>query len=395
MPTTLEYFHGIAQSGLFGRFERLTTTDAGTTTTLVCSALINSVLSASEYATWWVLIESGACAGEVGLLTNAGLAKGSGTLTTATQFSSSIAAGVTFSLFDRDRLPPVRHSGKTGYLQVVNDVLRLLWVESDIPFAGVTGQQRYAVNATTYPWWTDRTRMIDVRYPSDSSDAAPVSLNDADVDWEVNGETRQLVFRGAPFSTGQTATVKVYRPANSRLALNASLRANLTATAVSSVSVVAGGHYTALPTITASGGATFTAVMAATPGPITSVTVNAGGTYTAGFPPALTVTRHASDTGWSDQARQTAGLVTLTDEALSDVEDVKTAFLWLGYRALAETGKPGQTQVEWLGKASEWRGYTADLEHFGEPSNRRTNVASVRPVLVGGRASRAIGRRGY
>jgi hypothetical protein len=369
MPTTLEYIHGIAQSGLFGRSERLTTTSAGSTSTLVCASLVNSVLSATEYSTWWVLIEDGACAGEVGLLKNAPLSVASGTLSTATAFSSSIASGVTFSLFDRDRLPPVRHAGKTGQLDI-------------------------AVCATPYPWWTDRVRVISVSHPLVAADDLSVALNDADIDWDVNGETRQLVFRGAPFGTGDSFRIKVYRPANSRLKKNARLRANLTGTAVTSVTVLDGGDYEGTPTIApSSGAATFTAVLTGTA--LTSVTVGVQGAYTATFPPALVVTRNASDTGWADQTTQTAGLVTLTDEALSDVEDVKTAFLWLAYRALAETGAPGQTQVEWLGKSSEWAGYTADLEHYGEPSNRRTNVARIRPVLVGGRRSLGYGRRGY
>jgi hypothetical protein len=394
MPTTLEYIHGIAQSGLFGRSERLTTTSAGSTSTLVCASLVNSVLSATEYSTWWVLIEDGACAGEVGLLKNAPLSVASGTLSTATAFSSSIASGVTFSLFDRDRLPPVRHAGKTGQLDIINQVARLLWVESDIELDGVSGQHRYAVSATQYPWWTDRERVISVSHPLVAADDLSVALNDADIDWDVNGETRQLVFRGAPFGTGDSFRIKVYRPANSRLKKNARLRANLTGTAVTSVTVLDGGDYEGTPTIApSSGAATFTAVLTGTA--LTSVTVGVQGAYTATFPPALVVTRNASDTGWADQTTQTAGLVTLTDEALSDVEDVKTAFLWLAYRALAETGAPGQTQVEWLGKSSEWAGYTADLEHYGEPSNRRTNVARIRPVLVGGRRSLGYGRRGY
>jgi hypothetical protein len=129
----------------------------------------------------------------------------------------------------------------------------------------------------------------------------------------------------------------------------------LTATAVSSVTVVAGGYYTATPTIApSSGAATFTAVLATTPGPITSVTVGGGGSYTANFPPALTITRHASDTGWADQTDETAGLVTLADETLATVGDVVTVARAYAYRDLADLRAPGQTVAEWMAKSEQW-----------------------------------------
>ena len=73
------------------------------------------------------------------------------------------------------------------------------------------------------------------------------------------------------------------------------------------------------------------------------------------------------------------------DEALADVADIKTVGLWLAYRALAVQGAPGQTVAEWMALAEGWAEAARSLDHFGEPSNVRTNVARILPTLIGGR----------
>lgn len=399
----LEYIHALGES--LGRYDRRATTGLGTTTTLVCADLANSMFAASKLARFSVLIEDGACAGEVGLVTDAGLAKSTGTLTIGDSFSSAIASGVTFSLYDADRLPPTRKGGgKPGLLEVVNRALReTLWIERTITLTGVSGQKRYAISRATYPWLTSADRIIEVRYPTTAADDVTVSLCPDRWDFEVNAETIELVFPTAPFETGQTATVKVYLPASSRLVRNAALRAVLSTTTVGSVTVVAGGYYAAVPTVAASGGggsgAAFTAVLSGgTSGSITGVTVtNAGTGYTS--VPTLTVTRAASDAGWADTTSQTGGLATVFDEALSDVEDVRAVGTALAFEVLAEMGASGQTVAEWLGKAQVAHAYANGLPHVGLPSNPRTNVATIRTAPVYGRRGGYgwpyYGRRAY
>jgi hypothetical protein len=155
----------------------------------------------------------------------------------------------------------------------------------------------------------------------------------------------------------------------------------LASTAVSSVAVDAGGYYTALPTIApSSGSATFTAVMAVTPGPITSVTVGAGGTYTAGQPPALVVTRHASDDGWANQTSQTAKLVTMTDEANPDVADVVTMGKARMYDSLSTLKAPSAVVAEWLTKAKPNLMAARQLQQLGVGEDHTTGVVNLRPT---------------
>jgi len=215
MPTALEVIHTTAEQ--IGGYYPGTTTSGGTSSTLVCSALANSIRASTEFANWWVLIESGVCAGQMGQLTNAPLTVASGTLTTATTFTATIASGVSFSLYDGSRLPPLRDGRLPGLLQIVNQAAERWWIEDTISVSGVTGQIHYTVDTTTYPWLTDDTRIIEIQYPTTASDDVPRVMSRSLWSWVADGETKKLRFPGAPFKTGETFTLKVNRPGNSRI----------------------------------------------------------------------------------------------------------------------------------------------------------------------------------
>ena len=372
--------HALAEeSGEYGSF---TTTSAGTTSTLVCSKFVNTNLAATEFANMYVLVETGACAGQVGHIRGGGLTRSTGTLTTADDFTSLIESGVTFSLYRL--LPPVDGEGVLpSYLKIVNWSVKRIPTERTISFAGVTAQYYYTVSQVTYPWFTDTERIRWIEWPVTTVGDIPRRMRDEEWEWDSNGATKRLYFRSAPFQTGETFTVKVMAPGNSQLKRNASLRAVLTSTAISSVIVDAGGYYTALPTIApVSGSATFTAVMTMTPGPITSVTVGAGGTYTASQPPALTVTRNAADTGWADVSTQTAGLVTVGDEALPDTDDVVTMGTALMFRALSRLQQPSAEIAEWLAKMQPSMRAAKLLQQDGIPEDRTASIVKLRPQRV-------------
>lgn len=381
MPTVLEHLH--AAGSLQGRFEQGVTTGAGTTSTLVCSKYANSVLSSSEFATFAVLIESGCCAGEMGMISNTGLATSTGTFTTATTFSAAIASGVAFSLYDRDRLPPLALAGKDGLLQKLSQAHERTWVEDTLSFTGVTSQKHYPVDTAAWPWFTDDTRIIEIQYPVTSSDDVPLVMNRSLWSWVSDGETRKLRFPGAPFKTGETFTVKVNRPGNSRLILNASCRAALTTTTVTSIVVRTGGYYSATPTVSFSGGggsgAAGTAVL--TNGVLTSVTVTNPGTgYTS--TPTVTIPRNASDTGWADQSTQTAGLASLTDEAIPDVVVIRPTLLYLLYTELATMGAPGHTKAEWQDLANQWEARAVSKKAQRTPRDANEGVIRLRTTAV-------------
>lgn len=212
MPTALDYLHVLAEeTGEHGSF---TTTSAGSTTTLVCSTLVNSALAASEFAGMYVLIEDGACAGQVGHAKT--LVRSTGTLSVSDAFTATIQSGVTFSLYHI--LPPLDGEGVLpSYLKLVNWALRRIPIERTIAFSGVTDQGYYPVPQSTYPWFTDEERILWIEYPVTDADELPRRLRPEAWEWDTNGQTRRLWFRGAPFKTGETFGVKVMAPGNSLL----------------------------------------------------------------------------------------------------------------------------------------------------------------------------------
>ena len=147
MATALDYIHRTAEK--IGRYGTFTTTSAGTTATLISSALINSSFDASEIANFAVLIESGGSSGQMGMVTPSGLAKATGTITVGDPFTDSIASGVTFSLYDGTRLPPLRKGLEPGLLQIANQSLERSRVEDSISIAGVTSQIHYSIDQVT------------------------------------------------------------------------------------------------------------------------------------------------------------------------------------------------------------------------------------------------------
>lgn len=380
MATALEIVKQVADD--LGELGEYVTTSVGTTTTLITSQLVNSNLESTELEDVAVLVESGNDAGQMRYVRRGGLDKSTGTITTADAFTNAIQTTVAFSLYGR--IAPYRRLNSPGILECLSNGLRWLSVRDILSVAGVTGQKHYTLDTTTYPWLTEEWRIAAVEYPVTNSDDVPSVLSRALWEWVADAETRKLRFRSAPFQTGQTFKLRVYRPANSRLILNARLRSAITGGIVTSVAVEQGGYYSAVPTVTpASGAATFTAVLSGgTSGTLQSVTVTSGG---IGYPtaPALTVTRDASDTGWRDQTTQTARLFDISDETIADVTDAAEAAKAEIYDAWADQRAPGAEVEEWRRKAQQAR---AGLKRrlFRQPPDPRTGIPNLRPTRVFG-----------
>ncbi len=213
MPTFLQLLTALAQET--GEYVGLTTTTLGTTTTLISSTLVNTNLEATELEDVSVLIESGNNAGEMRFVQRAGFAKSTGTITVADAFTNAVASAVTFSLYVR--MPALTRLSGPSYQKALNMVHRRASVEDHISITGVTDQKHYTIDTTTYPWWTTPDRIIAVYRPRVNADDVLCALGSNEWDWIWDGQTRQLVLPGAPWKTGETGIVKVYRPANSLL----------------------------------------------------------------------------------------------------------------------------------------------------------------------------------
>lgn len=383
MSTLLAYIHALAEETQeFGVFA---TTAAGASdgSTLICSNFENANLESSENEDTAVLLESGAYAGQQRYIRRGGTTKTTGTLTFADEFPGPVASGVDFSTYSR--MPAHRRLTTPGLREIINQALKRDWVEDEISISGVTNQIHYTVDQTTYPWWTDDRRIIGIYRPVTNADYVPEMLPYTSWEWRGDGETRRLAFPYAPWKTGESFVVKLYRPANSRLKLNATAYAVLSGTTVGSIVVTAAGYYTVAPTVTISGGggtgATATATL--TNGAVTSIAVTAPG---SGFTSTPTVSLTAAD--WSDQSSQTAGLVTLSDQALADIRDVVVVGQAYYYKALSTLHAPGQDVAEWLLKAQQWGGVASRLARSRVPANRMSGAPRLRPRMV------ALGRVG-
>lgn len=381
MPSAVTYIHETGQ-GLGEYSGTLTTTSTGSTSTLVCSALIDSSQENTALDGAAVLIESGPCIGQQMIVTAGGFDQATGTITVGGTFAAIIGTGVTFSLYMR--LPARRTFMKPGLLEMMNSTLQRLWIEDDIAIAGVANQQRYPVDRATYPWFTDRKRIVDILRPVTNATDVPQRWSGY-WDWDQDAEFLYLDFKGAPWSSTDTFKVRVHRPANSRLKMSAVGRAVLSGAAVASISVILGGYYTSTPTVTLSGGggtgATATATV--TGNTVVSFTVTAGG---SGYTSVPTVTISAGE--WQDQASQTAGLLGLADEAMSDVMDVYVGMKALAYERLSELQSPGQTVAEWMDKAATWGKRFRNRKHYWTPADRNNGVVKLRPVGVAPRRGR-------
>ena len=367
--------------------EAFVTTTLGTTTTLICASLVNSNLAASELEDAAVLIHDGALAGAQGYVaTGGGLDRSTGTVTVADAFTSAVASGVTFSILTR--LAAYRDLMRPGYREEINQALRRMWAEdTEISMTGVSGQSRYTVDTDTY-WWLTAPRWItDIFYPVTNSDDVPQRLADDAWDWRSQGETKQFVFRGEPFQTGETFVVRVRRPAQSRLKLRATAYATIGAGAVTAITVLAGGAYATTPTVTISGGggtgATATATL--TSGVVTSIAVGAGG---SGYTMVPTVSVSAAP--WTDQTSPRAGLVTLDDQCLLDLDETLVVAKWRLYETMATLHAPAAEIQEWMTKAGIWKAEARKLKHVGLPPDPTDGI----PNLRSGRwQSPVLGRR--
>ena len=378
MPSFLQHLTALAEET--GEYVGLTTTSLGTTTTLLSSTLVNSNLEATELEDVAALVESGNNAGEQRFVRRAGLARGTGTITTADAYTNAVASGVSFSLYHR--MPALTRLSGPSYQKAINQAHRRAWVEDNVSFTGVTGQKHYPIDTAVWPWFTEKSRVIAVYRPRQNADDELQMLGSDEWDWAWDGSVRQLVLPSSPWNTGDTGIVKVYRPANSIIRRDATGQAVLSTTTVGSVTVLTGGYYTVAPTVTFSGGgganAAGTAVL--TGNAVTSVTITNAGT---GYTTAPTVSFSAG--GWKDETSQSAGLTALSDESLMDVNDLVVLGSYFVYKMLADMHHSGQETGEWIVKRRLAAEIAANLKCLQPRPNRLTGIPNLRATYSGSR----------
>ena len=365
-----------------GQHARFTTTAAGSDLrTVTSTALADEDYSAEYYDGGYLYAVNGPLLGQQKRVRGAGYAGLTGSLIATADWSMIPPAGVTFAWVGP--LPYVRYGRRVGLAEIIDQALRRIWIRDELHLAGVTGQYEYDVGRY---WWLTEKRLLGAKDPAYGGYGLPRTTTRS-LGFRYDAEA-QVVTVEPDWSTGDTPTLQVIRPANSRLRLHATATATVGAGAVTAATVVtSGAGYTAAPSVTASGGggtgATFLAAVAF--GRVTGISVTAGGTgYTS--PPHLTLSPPST---WAEQASPSAGLASDADETMAPLGLVLTVAKALAYRALANPA-PGQFVAEYLELAREWAAIAGALKEVESPA-----AENDLPPLWAATAGHIYGTKGF
>lgn len=195
---------------------------SGTSTTVVCSNLINSGtnVSADRYNGRYVYISAGTGVGSQSVVKTAGYAPSTGTLTILDSggWATSPGSGSTVeltALFPAINAATAASSFSDGhdYQSLVNRALSMILVPDVLSVTTVADQQEYALS--TYAYWLDRpSRLLGVLDPPR---ATGWSTKRTWRRWELQLDggtpTLQFIDRAYPVS-GATFELQVLRPAD-------------------------------------------------------------------------------------------------------------------------------------------------------------------------------------
>ena len=151
------------------------------------------------------------------------------------------------------------------------------------------------------------------------------------------------------------------------------------------VSPIAADASTPTVTITGGGGTGATATATLTGGVVASIAVGAGG---SGYTTVPTVTVSAAP--WTDQTSPRAGLVTLDDQCLLDLDETLIVAKWRLYETMATLHAPAAEIQEWMAKAGIWKAEARKLKHVGLPPDPTDAIPNLRS---GQWQSPVLGRR--
>lgn len=284
-----------------------TTTSAGTTTTLICSRFTNTArYDSTTLDGQYALIVEGTNLGEQRTLTAGALETDVGRMTVSTAYSNAVDSGIDFWLLGR--LPAIKDGLHEGIRECVNRALRRLLIRRRIDLTGVTDQHIYPLSLSTYPWMREDS-ILELYDPQ--SDAT-VPLKETRHVWvyKENGESPAIEFtNGAPWKTGETASMLVQCPANSWLRISGT---------------------------------------------------------------------------WTNQTSETAGLTTLTDEALSPLGEVTTVALGYAYRELAKWAS-GVEASEWRNEEATYARRARRLPNFQRQQRENAGLPDLNYQTVGTR----------
>jgi hypothetical protein len=220
---------------------------SGTSTTVVCSGLVNSSSNASagRYNGRYVYISDGTGIGNQSVVKANGYAPSTGTLTiqetawdTTPGVGSTVELTALFPALHLATIPSAQSDG-TDYHSLINRALSMILVPDVLSVTTVADQQEYALS--TYAYWLDRpSRLMGVLDPPRAT-GWPTKPTWRRWELQLDGGTPTLQFMDRAYPTsGATFELSVLRPADTLIsgAESSSGLTSDTATAVPAVNDV-------------------------------------------------------------------------------------------------------------------------------------------------------------
>jgi hypothetical protein len=357
----------VPQVDTLGDWQRCTVTTLAVGTdarrTLISTDLVDEDTSvdATRYASWFVYVP--ATMEQARVRTTSGWTGSTGTLLLNGQLAAALPTGTVFYLIQR--LGVLRQQGLAGLRDAANAALHDLAVSDNLTLAGTGG----LVSLASYPWLTQE-RILGLYSASATGDILSFVPGVPTLRWDADTLTLepQVVL-----GVGDTAYLKVARPAYTWINVKRTARLSVTVTAgaVTAVTVLDGGagYGTTAPTITISGvgtGATATATL--TNGVVTSVAVGAGG---SGYVQASTSAAASAPAG--SYAASTVGLVNDEDEVAVEggLDVIVPVALYHAFLGLARG--PAQDTERWQAMASRQAAVAAEIKRLNTPESEMSS----------------------
>jgi hypothetical protein len=177
---------------------------------ITASSRIDTEAPTEKYGGWYAFARDGTLAGQQGRVKKNGFVGASGTYSMAANFTLTPASGTTWEF--NGTMPRIDQDGLTGIRTCINRALRKLWIIDRIDIAATSGVTEY--DLASY-WWASKRRfrrLLDPD-PGGSGHQRPASQS-----WQVvpSGDLWTLEL-GSGYATGETFSLEVERPANSRI----------------------------------------------------------------------------------------------------------------------------------------------------------------------------------
>lgn len=183
---------------------------SGADNLVVAASQIDTEAPVEKYGGWYLFGTGGNVAGLQGRVRRNGFTGATGTFALAASFTTTPLINATWE--GSGTMPRLDQDGLTGVRTCINRALRKLWVEDRIDIAATTGVNEY--DLASY-WWATKRRFKRLYGPDPGSSGHALP---SDRDWEVVRDGDLWVLKlGSGYATGETFSLLVERPANSRI----------------------------------------------------------------------------------------------------------------------------------------------------------------------------------